>query len=136
MIAYTDGACSGNPGPAGLGVSLRFPDGRVVQRGEPLGQGTNNIAELSAILRALELAAPDGRDLVIHTDSTYAIGVLTAGWKAKANQELIARIKGALSAYGPGRVSFRKVAGHAGVPENELVDELARRASESQKVVE
>lgn len=136
IIAYTDGACSGNPGPAGLGVALTFPDGREVRRGEPMGQGTNNIAELTAILRALELATPDGRDIVIHTDSTYAIGVLTQGWKAKANQELIAFIKKTIAQYGPGRVTFRKVAGHAGVPLNELVDELARRACETQRFVE
>lgn len=136
IIAFTDGACSGNPGPAGLGVLVTFPGGHCVQRGEPLGQGTNNIAELSAILRAVEIAASDGRDIIIHTDSAYSIGVLTAGWKAKANQELIARIKAAIGAYGPGRVTLKKVAGHAGVPENELVDRLARTAGETQRVIE
>ncbi len=55
IIAYTDGACSGNPGPAGLGYSITFPDGTRIARGEPLGKGTNNIAELTAIMRVLEL---------------------------------------------------------------------------------
>ena len=134
IIAYTDGACSGNPGPAGLGFSIRFPDGRHVARGEPLGQATNNIAELTAILRVLESVDDPSKKLLIHTDSTYSMGVLTKGWKPKANQCLIARIKQVLGGFP--KLEFVKVKGHAGVPENELVDELARTAAETQQIVE
>jgi ribonuclease HI len=134
VIAYTDGACSGNPGPAGLGYAIIGADGARVQRGEPLGRGTNNIAELTAILRVLQIQEGSAAPLVIHTDSTYAIGVLTQGWKAKANAELIAEIRRRLRAFP--KVELRKVAGHAGVPENELVDELARRAAADQRPVE
>ncbi|MEM9695263.1 MAG: RNase H family protein, partial [Myxococcota bacterium] len=88
IVAYTDGACSGNPGPAGLGVVLLFPDRRIEQS-EYLGRATNNVAELTAIFRALAEVQPD-QPLVIYTDSSYSIGVLRKGWKAKANQELIA----------------------------------------------
>jgi ribonuclease HI len=134
IIAYTDGACSGNPGPAGLGYVLRFPDGRTIQRGEPLGNATNNIAELTAILRVLQcLDDPDGK-VVIHTDSTYALGLLTKGWKAKANVKLVGEIRRTLNAFR--NVSFVKVKGHAGVPDNELVDRLAREAAECQTVIE
>jgi ribonuclease HI len=133
-VAYTDGACLGNPGPAGLGYVIIGADGRRVQRGEPLGRGTNNIAELTAILRVLEIREGDRAPLVIYTDSTYAIGVLTAGWKAKANGELIDAIKRRLVKFP--RVQLCKVAGHAGVPENELVDDLARRAAAGQVPVE
>jgi ribonuclease HI len=133
-IAYTDGACLGNPGPAGLGYVITGADGRRVQRGEPLGRGTNNVAELTAILRVLEIREGDEAPLVIYTDSTYAIGVLTAGWKAKVNGELIDAIKRRLARFP--RVALRKVAGHAGVPENELVDDLARRAAAGQVPVE
>lgn len=130
VVAYTDGACSGNPGPAGLGYTVMYPDGRRIARGEPLGTGTNNIGELFAILRVLELVDDLAAPLVIHTDSEYAIGVLTRGWKAKANQALVARIKAAMA---PRRaLEIRKVAGHAGVPENELADSLARTAAETQ----
>jgi ribonuclease HI len=131
VIAYTDGACLGNPGPAGLGYAVLWPDGARVERGEPLGHGTNNIAELTAILRVLELLA-DQRDrpVVIHSDSEYAIGVLTRDWKAKANQELIARIRAALRRFPA--CELRKVPAHSGVPDNELVDGLARRAAETQ----
>ena len=134
IVAYTDGACSGNPGPAGLGYSIHFPDGRRIARGEPLGQATNNIAELTAILRVLESVDDPSKKLLIHTDSTYSMGVLTKGWKPKANQCLIARIKQVLGGYP--KLEFVKVKGHAGVPENELVDELARTAAETQQIVE
>jgi ribonuclease HI len=123
---YADGACSGNPGPAGLGIVLVSPDGGTRLEGyEYLGTATNNIAELTAILRATEIV-PDGVPFVLHTDSQYSIGVLTKGWKAKANQELIASVKGALA----GRRGWRLVyvPGHAGVPLNERADELAREA--------
>jgi ribonuclease HI len=126
---WTDGACSGNPGPMGIGVVVL--DGAARRElGEYLGLGTNNIAELVAIERGLDLAAQlEGsgpRPLRVYTDSGYSIGVLGKGWKAKANQELIARIKRRLQALVD--VEFVKVAGHAGVPENERCDELARQA--------
>ncbi len=122
---YADGACSGNPGPAGLGIVLVGPDGNVHEGYEYLGVATNNIAELTGILRAAEIV-PDGEPAVVHTDSQYSIGVLSKGWKAKANQELIAAVKVALSQ----RTGFRLVyvPGHSGVPLNERADALAREA--------
>lgn len=124
VVAYTDGACSGNPGPAGLGVVLIHGQDRR-ELSEYLGVGTNNVAELTAILRALE--GYEGElPLVVHTDSQYAIGVLTKGWKPKVNQELIARIKQQMTSVK--RLSFVYVPGHAGVPLNERADELARAA--------
>jgi ribonuclease HI len=131
---WTDGACSGNPGPMGIGVVVLF-DGKRVEHGEYLGLGTNNIAELVAIERGLQLATEGGRDggrpIRVHTDSSYSIGVLSKGWKAKANQELIARMRDMLSARP--QVRLVKVAGHAGVPENERCDELAREAITSRR---
>jgi ribonuclease HI len=124
---WTDGACSGNPGPMGIGMVV-IDGGQRREKGEYLGVGTNNIAELTAIERGIDLAnggATEGRRLRVYTDSSYAIGVLDKGWKAKANQELIARLKRRLA---PLDVEFVKVSGHAGVPENERCDELARGA--------
>jgi ribonuclease HI len=121
---WTDGACSGNPGPMGIGVVVI--DGATRrEKGEYLGVGTNNIAELTAIARGIDLAGDAARRMRVYTDSSYAIGVLSKGWKAKANQELIAKLKRQLA---PLDVEFVKVAGHAGVPENERCDELAREA--------
>ena len=122
---YADGACSGNPGPAGLGVVFVAPDGTQHEAYEYLGTGTNNVAELTAILRAAELV-PNGEPFVLHTDSQYSIGVLTKGWKAKANQALIASVKNALAVRTGWRLVY--VPGHAGVPLNERADALAREA--------
>ena len=125
---WTDGACSGNPGPMGIGVVV-IDGAQRREKGEFLGIGTNNIAELTAIERGVELVAGAPEDktrrLRVYTDSSYAIGVLGKGWKAKANIELIARLKRRLA---PLNVEFVKVSGHAGVPENERCDELARNA--------
>jgi ribonuclease HI len=123
---WSDGACSGNPGPAGAGTVLLI-DGRRREWSTWLGQGTNNIAELVAVqqgLRALE--RPLARTVVVHTDSQYSIGVLARGWKAKANPELIAAIRKDLE--GLPRVVWHWVRGHLGVELNERCDELAREA--------
>ncbi|AUX20540.1 uncharacterized protein SOCEGT47_010120 [Sorangium cellulosum] len=125
VIVYADGACSGNPGPAGLGVVV-IDGGQRIERSEYLGTGTNNIAELTAILRALEEVPEPERPIVIHTDSQYSIGVLQKGWKAKANAELVASLRGALASRPRARLVY--VPGHAGVLLNERADALAREA--------
>lgn len=123
--AFTDGACSGNPGPAGSGVVLVEPGGKLHEGLEYLGEATNNVAELTAILRALEWIPADVGPIVVHTDSQYAIGVIQKGWKAKANQELVAQVKRVVQQRG---ALLRYVPGHEGVPLNERADELAREA--------
>jgi ribonuclease HI len=126
---WTDGACSGNPGPMGIGVVVVAGERRK-EHGEYLGKGTNNIAELTAIRRGLEIAEGllPGQDFAVrvYTDSSYAIGLLSQGWKAKANQELVAELREFLRAFR--NLRMIKVEGHAGVPENERCDLLARQA--------
>jgi ribonuclease HI len=124
-VAYTDGACSGNPGPAGAGIVLVSPEGKMHEGLEYLGTATNNVAELTAILRAAEWLPAGAPPPVVHTDSQYAIGVLQKGWKAKANGELVTRTKEAVAAR---RARLVYVPGHAGVPLNERADALAREA--------
>jgi ribonuclease HI len=124
VIVYADGACSGNPGPAGLGVVI-LRGGKRIEIYDYLGEGTNNIAELTAVLRALEELEP-GEPVTIHTDSSYTIGVAQKNWKAKANAELVARLRAALAAHGAAQLVY--VPGHAGVALNERADQLARRA--------
>jgi ribonuclease HI len=126
-IAFTDGACSGNPGPAGCGVVLVSPDGKTHEGLEYLGQATNNVAELTAILRALEWIPKSARSIVVHTDSQYAIGVLQKGWKAKANQDLVSRTRDVVKAR---HALLVYVPGHQGVALNERADALAREAVE------
>jgi ribonuclease HI len=130
LIVYADGACSGNPGPAGSGVVVLDGEGRR-ELSEYLGRGTNNIAELTAILRAAELL--EGRDEPVHiyTDSRYSIDMLTKGWRAKKNGELIAETKDALARLS--EVHFHYVPGHAGIELNERADALARAAVEARR---
>jgi len=132
LQVWTDGACSGNPGPMGIGVVVIDGDERE-ELGEYLGTGTNNIAELTAIERGLDIAtkriSSTTQRVRIHSDSSYAIGLLDKGWKAKANQALVERIRKKLAGF-PAAVAFVKVAGHAGIAENERCDELARAAVE------
>jgi ribonuclease HI len=130
IVVYTDGACSGNPGPMGIGVVI-MDGGARKEISEFLGVGTNNIAELTAIERALDAIGERGdgaaeRPVVVHADSSYAIGLLSLGWKAKANTELVERIRRKAARFP--KLRFVKVEGHAGVAENERCDELARDA--------
>jgi ribonuclease HI len=101
-----------------------------VELSEYLGEGTNNIAELTAVLRALA-EAPSGRPMMIYTDSQYTIGVVQKGWKAKANQELVAELRAALASRPSARLAY--VPGHAGVLLNERADALAREAVTGRK---
>lgn len=122
---WTDGACTGNPGPAGLGVVI--VDGEQQRElSEYLGEGTNNIAELMAIYRGLEEVKDRKRAVIVYSDSSYSIGLLSQNWKAKANQQLVEKLRALTKQFSDLR--FVKVAGHAGIPLNERTDELARTA--------
>jgi ribonuclease HI len=126
--AYADGACSGNPGPAGCGIVLVSPDGKMHEGFAYIGVATNNVAELTGILRALQWAPGSARAITVHTDSQYAIGVLQKGWKAKVNQELVQTAKEEVAAR---RARLVYVPGHSGVVLNERADALARLAVET-----
>ncbi|MDF1700024.1 MAG: ribonuclease HI [Planctomycetota bacterium] len=128
IVIYTDGASSGNPGPAGLGVLLLWREHRrEIQRF--LGEATNNQAELEAVLAGLRAVTQPGRAVAIHTDSEYVIGVLTKGHKVQANVELVAEIQAEMGRFAA--LTFVKVPAHAGVPGNERADRLARDAIRS-----
>lgn len=128
IVVYTDGACSGNPGPAGIGVFMQRPD-TTLELSEYIGSGTNNIAELTAILRALEQVKEEEQDRRIHlyTDSGWSLGVLIGGWKAKTNLELIGSIKTQMERMP--NLELLKIKGHAGHPGNEEADRLATQAA-------
>lgn len=119
---WTDGACSGNPGRAGLGVVI-VGDGAQREISEYLGEATNNIAELSAILRGLQVIEDRTRPVIVYSDSAYSIGLLTQSWKAKKNVELVEELRALCRQFSDLR--FVKVLAHSGISLNERVDQLA-----------
>jgi len=139
IFAYTDGACSGNPGPGGWGVLLIARDGEAVLKERELSGGaedtTNNRMELMAAISALEALDRPGAVTLV-TDSVYVKDGLTKwihgwkrnGWKTASkkpvkNEELWKRLDTAVARHS---VTWEWVKGHAGHPENERADELAR----------
>jgi ribonuclease HI len=125
ILAYTDGACSGNPGPAGIGIVLVCGDHRR-ELSEYIGEATSNIAELTAVVRALTAIRDRTRPIVVHSDSKYTIGLLSRNWNAKANKALVQQARALVATFS--RLRFEWVPGHAGVVENERCDTLAREA--------
>ncbi len=139
LFAYTDGACSGNPGPGGWGALLIARDGETVVKERDLKGGephtTNNRMELLAAIHALEALGKPSRITVV-TDSAYVKGGITEwidGWKRRGwktstkkpvkNEDLWRRLDDAQARHS---VTWEWVKGHAGHPENERADELAR----------
>jgi len=126
---FTDGACSGNPGPGGWGVLLRYKGVEKELSGGEM-ETTNNRMEMMAVIEGLAaLKKPSTVDL--YTDSQYVQKGVTEwmkGWKAKGwpsrikNQDLWQRIDSAVSMHD---VTFHWVRGHDGHEENERVDKLA-----------
>ncbi len=131
---FTDGACSGNPGPGGWGAILRFGSAeKELSGGE--AETTNNRMEMMAAIQALEALTRPVK-VALYTDSTYLKDGITKwikgwrrnGWKTAAkkpvkNMDLWQRLERALE---PHEVAWHWVKGHAGHPENERADELAR----------
>ena len=139
LYAYTDGACSGNPGPGGWGALMQAKDGDTVIKERELKGGepatTNNRMELLAAINALE-ALDRPTEITIVTDSNYVKNGITGwifgwkknGWKNAAkkpvkNAELWQRLDAANARH---KVTWEWVKGHAGHPENERADQLAR----------
>ncbi|MEM8749348.1 MAG: ribonuclease HI [Pseudomonadota bacterium] len=135
---WTDGACSGNPGPGGWGALMRFGEHeRELSGGEKLT--TNNRMELTAAIQALN-ALKQECEVDLYTDSQYVKGGITGwikgwkrnGWKTSAkkpvkNEELWRALDEAVTRH---KISWHWVKGHAGHAENEKADELARQGME------
>jgi ribonuclease HI len=139
LFAYTDGACSGNPGPGGWGALLIARDGDAVLKERELNGGealtTNNRMELLAAISALE-ALDRPTTITVVTDSAYVkngIAGWIEGWKRNGwrtadmkpvkNEDLWRRLDEARARH---KVRWEWIKGHAGHPENERADELAR----------
>jgi len=125
VCVFTDGASSGNPGPSGIGVVLRFGK-HEKEISEYIGMATNNVAELKAIQAGLSALKNRNLPVRIFTDSSYAYGVLVLGWKVKANTEIVESIKKTMKKFK--NLEIVKVRGHAGDEGNERADFLATSA--------
>ena len=137
LIIYTDGACSGNPGPGGWGVLMQYGDREKTLKGGETDT-TNNRMELMAAIKALEAIKPGftGKT-TLWTDSTYVLKGITKwihgwkkrGWKKSDKKPVINadlwKILDSLNAEKD--ISWKWVKGHAGVEGNERADELARQ---------
>ncbi|MEM7725150.1 MAG: ribonuclease HI [Cyanobacteria bacterium P01_A01_bin.45] len=134
---YTDGACSGNPGPGGWGVVVYFHDSSVHEIGDAAAKTTNNRMEMQAAIAALEFLKRSGQShpVTLYTDSEYLINCVTKwvhGWKKKGwkksdgkpvlNQDLLS----ILDELNSSQISWKYVRGHAGNIGNERCDEIAR----------
>ena len=138
VILYTDGACSGNPGPGGFGAVLQFGAHRKdISGGFVLT--TNNRMELLAVIKGLE-ALKQRCEVTVYSDSRYIVDAVNKGWAKRwrandwrrnrsekaVNPDLWGRLLDLLEKHD---VEFRWVRGHAGNPGNERADELAVAAS-------
>ena len=141
VIIYTDGACKGNPGPGGWGVSMRYKDKEKELFGGEMVT-TNNRMELMAAIQALE-NLNKACNVKLHTDSKYVLQGITEwmqnwkkrGWKTAANKpvkndDLWRRLDQAIQRHS---IEWIWVKGHAGDPGNELADLLANKGIEQLK---
>jgi ribonuclease HI len=138
IIAFTDGASKGNPGPGGWGVVVVTPDGLVTELGGAAGHTTNNKMELTGAIEALALIERTRGPLAIYTDSTYVIkgirewiwawrrrGWKTAEGKDVLNRDLWEQLARLVDVRGRDAIAWHYVRGHIGIPGNERVDEIA-----------
>lgn len=134
VYIYTDGACSGNPGPGGWGAILKYGNAQKELSGAD-ELTTNNKMELTAVIMALR-ALKEPCEVILTTDSKYVVDGIEKGWakswqrngwkkadkKPALNRELWEELLSLLETH---RVKFNWVKGHAGHPENERCDEMA-----------
>lgn len=144
ITIYTDGACSGNPGPGGWAAVLIFPEGRVLELGGGERPTTNNRMEMAGAIAALSAVRDRPEPVTLYTDSGLLINGIKGwihGWKRKGwltaagqpvvNQDLWERLD-ALAAARRGRLHWGHVKGHAGHEINERCDAIAVGFSKNQ----
>ncbi|MEK7383941.1 MAG: ribonuclease HI [Elusimicrobiota bacterium] len=138
FVLFSDGACSGNPGPGGWACVLVTSQGQVRELAGRQDAATNNRMEMLGVISGLRAIADQPGKAVIHTDSTYVLGGITGwirGWKRRGwttaagepvkNEDLGRQLDDLGAARGKGGVEWRWVKGHDGHDANERCDELA-----------
>jgi len=134
VTIYTDGACIGNPGPMGIGFILQC-NGHQLKVARYIGEGTNNVAELTAVIAALScLKHPEKTYVQLYTDSQWVVGVLSQNWKIKKNVKLAEKAKKLAAKFG--KLEVVKVTAHGDDTMNNTVDKLARKAAKTKKSFE
>lgn len=148
IVVFTDGAAKGNPGPGGWGAIIVSPAGEVTELGgRASGSTTNNRMELTGAIVALSALRDAPGAVAVYTDSTYLIqgirgwifGWRKRGWKTAAggdvlNRDLWEQLDDLVAARGKGSVAWHYVRGHAGIPGNERVDEIADGLANGQQI--
>ena len=139
---FTDGACSGNPGKGGYGIVMKVPEKNYEKRfSKGFRLTTNNRMELLAVIVALEKLKSTENDIHIYTDSKYVadainqkwiFGWIKKGFKNVKNPDLWKRLVPLIKAH---KITFHWIKGHAGHPENEICDQLAVKASQSENLL-
>lgn len=120
---WTDGG--GNCGPVSIGIVVVEKGIVTITHGEYLGDNsTNNVAELMAILRGLQLVRHRKKSVIIYSDSNYSLQSIAGGFNGVKNRELIERISAYIKNY-PAEVILVKVKGHAKLQFNEMADSIA-----------
>lgn len=146
ITIYTDGACSGNPGPGGFGTVLKQGTHRK-ELSEGFKLTTNNRMEMLAVIKGLEALKFENSEVKIYSDSKYIVDAVNKGWARKwqangwrrnkkemaKNPDLWIRL---LDLTDKHKVEFHWVKGHAGNPENERCDRLAVAASQGENLKE
>lgn len=150
ILIFSDGACTGNPGPGGWGAIIAHPDGRVRELGGREAPTTNNRMEIMGALSALRALKPEDlgpQPILVYTDSTYVIRGITQwiwGWRKRgwknaeggdvSNRELWEELSRQVARLKPTPIEWRYVRGHTGVPGNERCDEIAVAFANGKKV--
>lgn len=129
---FVDGSCKPtNPGPAGIGGVVIWENENEQEFSEYIGEATNNIAEIRAFEKALNILIEQGKEweeVSIYTDSNYVVGLFSKGWNAKANIDLVASVRKKLENFP--NLTLTWVKGHNNDKFNELADKLAGLAVE------
>ena len=130
VTLYTDGACSGNPGPGGWGAILEYNGHKKELSGGEIST-TNNRMELLAVIKGLEAVKWQNAEIHVFSDSSYVVNAINKGWLENWRRKGFAKVKNPdlwmrlLPLLARHRVAFHWIKGHAGHPENERCDALA-----------